>query len=247
MTDEHPSFLALDGLRLGLPHAAARAHLEACQACAVYVQGEGHGDFQADAPAGPPWLARARLAPPASARSAGWWKRPLLVWPAAVSALALTMALLVPRLRAGAPADETLAAAGTRQKGGPGLGVFIKRGESVFSWDGRAAVRPDDRLRFEVHPSGYRFVSVALRPADGAPPAVLYAGQLPPALSFLPTAFRVDDQGRQEVVSVILSNRPIPARLHVEAGEAPATEAWRQILVFDKSVPDASPARKETP
>jgi hypothetical protein len=122
-----------------------------------------------------------------------------------------------------------------REKGGPTLRVFVKRGERVFVWNGREAVRPGDRLAFEIHGVGAGFVSVALRSAASTP--VLYAGALAPGRPQLPVSFVVDDVGSAEVVSVITAQRPIDPKLHAEAERGRSgAEPWRQILVFPKVV-----------
>jgi hypothetical protein len=119
-----------------------------------------------------------------------------------------------------------------REKGGPAVTVFVKRGEDVFVWDGAGRLRPNDRLRLQVASAGFDHVSVASLGEDRAP-AVLYEGDLPAAPALLPLSFRVDEEGRRERLSVILGHRPIPPALH-EAAKDDA-QVWSQVLVFDKA------------
>jgi hypothetical protein len=155
----------------------------------------------------PPWLAQ--VGP-----------RRQRLWPVAAVALAAMVAFLVIRRP-----DEL------REKGGPAVTVFVKRGEEVFPWDGAGRLRADDRLRLRVVPAGYEHVSVASLD-DGRAPAVLYEGDLPAAPTLLPLSFRVEGEGGRERLSVILARRPIPPGLHEAApGDG---EVWRQVLVFER-------------
>jgi hypothetical protein len=238
----HPSYFALDGVRLAAPTdsdpatGSVRAHLRVCAACAAYVGGTSAGPA---APASmeplPTWLAGARLTAPVRAVAqqrasrASWdWRR----WWPALPVVALATLLLVPwphvgRHEAG-PGD-------VREKGTPSLRVFIKRGPKVFTWDGLERVRAGDHLRFEVHGAGTGFISVAARTVEDKVPTVLYAGRLIPATPLLPLSFQVDADPRADVVSVITATQPIDAQAHALADEAfSGAERSRQILVFRK-------------
>jgi hypothetical protein len=224
---EHPSFFALDRMRLGLgPRPEERAHLAACATCAAYVR--------RPAPDGPlPAWTDAAPVPPRRRRL------PRAVWPG-LAVVAVAAVLLIVRARPERPDG------GIREKGGPSVAVFVKRGEAVDLWDGRAAIRPGDRLRLQVRAPGYAFVSVASLSVQ--PPIVLYAGPLGARPTLLPAAFRVDGDGRQESLSVVLSHTPAPASAHDGTAEPPAGPAmWRQILVLAKEMPDASPERTAPP
>jgi hypothetical protein len=243
MTSTHLSFLALDGIRLGRPQdAGERAHLADCAACAGYLQ-------PAD-PAGlprPDWLSRASLAVGINDRSQSEarfhrGRRPW-IWLLALAPAAGAAALWLVAPRPGPRPVETPAAApgaatleqGTREKGTPAVRVFVKRDDRVFVWDGKRPVRPDDRLRLEVHRAGYRFVSVAGLPRSGLPPQILYQGPLDSGGPLLPISFRVDDRGTEEVLSVILGRAPVPERLHALAGPPDGeAQTWRQILLLEK-------------
>lgn len=219
MSEQHPSYYALDRLRLGDASAADRAHLEACAVCAAHLR----GPREAIEP--PPWLARARGARPSPRRR---------LWPGlslAAAAAVLVLVALGPWSReAGAPPPEVV-----REKGGPAVTLYVKRGDRVFTWNGRQAVRPGDRLRLRIDGAGHRQVSVASLLSDELPPVVLHDGSLAPGATFLPVGFGVDDQGHQEVLSIILAPDRVPPAWHRAGhGEAPPSGAWRQVLVLDK-------------
>ena len=239
---EHPSFLALDGLRLGrVPTEAERRHVAGCMACT------GHVHQQADTVRRelPAWLEQAAaVRPPPVRRPAwarAWWLLPVLPAVGVLLLLVGPLASSPSSLPSATPLTD-----GVREKAagpiGPAVRVFIKRGEQVFAWDGRADVLPADRLRLELRPAGYQYVSVGARSVAGTPPVVLYAGELDKRGALLPVSFRVDGQGAEEVLSVILAREPIPPRLHAQA-DAPADEArtWRQIIVLPKQPHRESP------
>jgi hypothetical protein len=217
VSEEHPSYYALDRLRAGLPGTEpVRAHVSSCASCAAHLQ--------AVAPAAPPWLAGVTLRPR---------RRRVLLWSAtatATAALGLVVAV-------GRPDQESA----IREKGSPSVEVFIRRGEEVFAWDGHRPVRPRDRLRLRLRGNGYDFVSVASLPDGDAAPAVLYEGSLAPGPVLLPLSFQVDDQGSAERLSVILGRRPMPAQLHAGRARVPE-DGWRQIIALDKERPEAGGA-----
>jgi hypothetical protein len=198
----HPSFYALDRARLGLAlDQADRDHVNRCETCSAHLA------RQQDPP---PWLAQIGPRGPRRRR----------LWPAAAAGLAAMVFFFVIRR----PAE-------VREKGGPVVTVFVKRGEDVFPWDGAGRLRANDRLRLRVAPGGYDHVSVASLGDDGEP-AVLYEGELPVGPFLLPLSFRVDDrQDGPERLSVMLGHRPIPPGLHQGGSK---DEVWRQVLVFDK-------------
>jgi hypothetical protein len=254
--NHHPSFYFLDGLRLGVDHqgdqraVAAQAHVRTCAVCAAYVRGSSVAGQDPGAQAAPSaaevpvpaWLGQATLAPPGArvAPVSISRRRLALLWPS-FSALAVAAVLVFAwqrgwHLSPAQPGQEP--AAGVREKGGPAVRVFVKRGAKVFAWDGRDPVQVDDRLRFEIHGASAGFISVASRPVDGRAPVVLYAGSLGAGVQLLPLSFRVDADGPAEVVSVITAGHPIAPDQHTQADEAfGGTDPWRQILIFTKGTP----------
>jgi hypothetical protein len=258
MSAGHPSFYALDRLRLGEPaRVDEREHLATCLTCAAYLR-----DPATPGAAAPPaWLSGVGLppapkSPPPPSTWAWPWRRPgwRLLVPSLVAGAAFAAALVV--LRPARPVDAP--ADGIRAKGSPAVQLFIKRGERVFPWTG-GAVHPGDRLRMEVNGAGFGFVSLAGRSPPEGKPVVLYDGALDAGAHLLPVSFRVDAEGKQEILSVIFGRRPVPVELHVQAQEtetgketdrpagpggghdegkhAGQTATWRQILVLDKENP----------
>ena len=246
----HPSFYALDALRLATPGTAAdpgsrlRSHLKDCTSCSAYLEGAGTSSPEARPPA---WLANAVTAPaPPVRRSPHRHRRFWPLVPAFAAVAAASVVLLVgQRAESPSPSFSPLASsphgrgADVREKGTPAVRVFVKRGAKVFDWDGLAPVRSNDRLRFEIHGAGKGFISVAARAWDGKPPTVIYEGALVSGPQLLPLSFQVDDDARADVVSVITSSRPIAAKLHTMVDEKRgAPGPWRQILVFKKEKPE---------
>jgi hypothetical protein len=215
MSDEHPSFLALEGRHLGVTDPALEAHVAGCERCGDYLRA-------LSAPLAPPsWL---QALPAPSARRA--W-RP---WMGLSLAFAAAAALVVAVPRARQPASETTA---VREKGAPALAVHLKRGATVVVWDGHTPLREGDRVRLEVQGSGYRFVSVASASAPGAAPLVMYAGPLATSgATLLPMSFRVSGGGYQEILDVVLAPGPIAAEAHARP-RAPE-DGWRQRLVLPR-------------
>lgn len=205
---EHPSPYALDRVALGAPPpAGVAAHLSACARCASELEVRRG----AEGPS-PPWLAAVRASPAPRPRRRWAWLLP-------VPALAVVGIVLAVALRPAQVAQVAPGADATREKGGPAVTVYVKRGDAVSAWDGRSPVRPGDRLRVGVRVAGYAHLSVASLPSPGAP-ALLYSGPAAPGgETLLPLSFRVDAAGPAEVLSVIASGEPIALSAHAEPPE----------------------------
>lgn len=218
---EHPSQYALDRAALGAPITPDLAeHLLGCPSCAAAASRLRARE------ASPPWLEGVRVGAPAPRRGRRWrWAIPL----AAALAASVPLAL---RTGAGAP-EPTLGA--TREKGVPAVVVYVKRGEVVTAWDGRAPLLPGDRLRIGVRAGPYAQLSVASLPSHGNP-TLLYAGPLAPrGETLLPVSFRVDADGSAEVLSVIASDAPVGLPAHTEPpGRSSDGRAWRARLELPK-------------
>jgi hypothetical protein len=118
--------------------------------------------------------------------------------------------------------------AAIREKGTPAIQVHLKRGDEVAPWATGTRLRAGDRLRLQIAPAGYRFVSVA---TGGAAPTVLFAGALDPRGStLLPASFRVDGADAEETLDVVLAAEPVPPAVH-RAPESPRG-GWRRRLTF---------------
>lgn len=200
----HPSQYALDRVALGAPVAPSCSdHVAGCPRCAEIVAS------RRAAPVRPAWLDTVRAPPARSARRSlprrlGW----AALLPAAVAAL-IAVALL-PGVRDRRADDEEI-----RAKGVPQVAVYLKRAEAVVAWDGHTPVRGGDRLRLGIRAPGFTHVSVASLPPSPAAPSLLYSGELSPAgETLLPIAFRVDEWGSAEVLSVVITTGPVPPGAH---------------------------------
>ena len=198
----HPSHYALDRAALGAAGAEVATHVERCARCARVVAA------RREAPASPAWVGAVHVG---EAARRSWWRgRRGWRWLVPIPALAAAGVLVMVTSR-----DVLVDAGEMRAKGGPSVTVHVKRGVAVAVWDGHTPLRTGDRLRLTVRASGFRRVSVASVGVPGAEPVMLYEGALEPgAETALPLSFRMDDGGRREVLSVILSRRPVPPSEH---------------------------------
>lgn len=201
----HPSYLELDRIALG---AAPGEHVASCPRCRAYVDSVAPIDGAA-----PGWVGAL----------AGGPRRPRWRWLGggamvlAVATIALVVAWPRPSRR---PASTA--------KGGPAVAVHIKRGDHVFTWDGRAAIQPGDRLRLEVSPAGFAHVGVFTPTGERLLP--LYHAELP-GTAVLPPAWEVDRAPGPEILVVVLSDRPVAdARLGALLSEG----AWLATLRLPK-------------
>ncbi len=219
----HPSFLELDRAALGLRSAELDQHVETCARCGAYL-----ARVMTRSEPIPAW---ARTPPTPDTRVGGWRAWLPRAWPvlatAAVAAV-LAVVVVVPE----SPGRDGPAYIGSKSV--PAVAVYIKRGEQVFVWDGRAPLVPEDLIRLKVASTEHGYVTVA-----GAPEwAVLFAGPLSAeAETALPTSWRVDAAGSEEVLRVIFSTEPLPADETVRLfSEAPRTDnLWTTELRLPKS------------
>lgn len=208
----HPSYLELDQLflaarGLGAPAGSWGSHCRDCAQCQRYLETL---ESRAAAPL-PQWIgALAQERPGLLARLRERWSRPLFLAPLlAAASLVLALAFRGSPLQRPMPeVPEGPDGPEVRAKGGPGVNVYIKRGERVTQWDGKMRLRAQDRIRLQVVGGGYAQVTVALQQPGGA--QVLYAGALQPsAPTPLPVSWQVSAPGAAEILAVILSAQPL--------------------------------------
>jgi len=208
--NSHPSFFVLDRLymdqRAGVTEEgthAERSHVEGCSRCRAYLAAL---DREAEKPL-PAWTHRQEAVSPWTRLYAVLF-RPSFVGPA-LGAVALVLIFLFPFRHRDDPALEHPA---ITAKGGPGVNVYVKRGEHVTLWDGRAPLYPRDRIRLEVAGAGFRHVTVASPKGTGASLTSLYTGPLRmDAPTQLPASWTLDEARGTETLHVILSHRPLSA------------------------------------
>ena len=152
----HPSFLALDRLALTQAvDAATLEHTATCATCSEYVAAIRKGQ---DVP-------RDAFLPRKPVRRI--WRRL-----AAAAIVAGTGAALVVGVKlATTPSSKKEY---TTVKGHPAVALYVKRGEQVFLWSSERHVMPGDRLRLEVAPDGFSYVTVLSKP-NGLPIATTHS------------------------------------------------------------------------
>jgi hypothetical protein len=221
---EHPSFLELDRLALGAAAGpSTRSHVTECAACREHI---ARVQSSAEVPA---WAARLARKESASAPVSRWR------WIGGGGlALAAATAILLFIARA-QDADPEF----TSVKGTPSVAVHVKRGDRVFLWDGQSPVWPDDRLRLQVSPDGFRYISVFSASASGDPAEaeLLYEAMLPPSSAsvLLPKAWQVDAAAGPETLVVVLSDRRVPiSALRSDPGAMARQGAWMTTLTLQK-------------
>jgi hypothetical protein len=212
----HPSHLRLDAFALGASgDPALHAHLAGCRRCAAVIAARRTPAEELA------WVGEVRIPRRRHRFPARAWLGPAL----ALAAAAVLAVAVGPRLPRGP---------GPRAKGTPAVAIYLKRGDTVQAWDGRARVRPGDRLRLGIRGGGFRQVSVASLPPGGAP-ALLYAGPLAAdGETLLPVSFRVDLRGDAEVVSVILADGSIAAGEHARAEPSARAGSWSVRITLPK-------------
>ncbi|WP_224364709.1 hypothetical protein [Hyalangium versicolor] len=221
---EHPSFLALDGLRWGGGTEAQRTHVAGCAVCAAHLEQMSR---PVDVPA---WARALEHERPRGWRSLwaggrGW------AWGSALVGVGAALLLVVSGVRS----REELPGPYVGIKGTPVVVVHVRHGQSVAPWDDTRTLVPGDSLRLEVAASGYPQVVVGSPTADGGF-QTLYTGVLPEGGEVLPASWRVDAEGEREQLVVVLSRAPLsPEALRQALAERSHTaEVWVTELQLPK-------------
>ncbi|WP_224249976.1 hypothetical protein [Hyalangium gracile] len=220
---EHPSYLELDRVGLGLASPASQEHVRRCGECSAYLERLVRTEPL------PAWVQVLREPAPPARMRAPWWRLlpPLL----ATGALASALLWLLPARNPPEPAAPYVGV-----KGVPAATVFIKRGDQVREWDGARPVLPGDSLRLRVSASGYRHVWVGTR-APGSDWIPLYEGPLAEGETLLPASWRVNATGDAEVLTLLVSRDGLEgAALERALADAPqGAEAWLMELRLPKT------------
>jgi hypothetical protein len=209
---KHVSSLELDSLILGGPASAAvLGHVGSCPVCSAYVAGAR--EFQRSQAGLPEWVvalgnsaAPSALPQPAFPPAARQRTGPVARWsrlgPPLLAAAALVGSLVLMRNVGSERPEPEHGYVG--RKGGPSVGVYVKRQERVFLWDGAASLHVGDRIRLSIAGAEYRHVAVLSEAQAGLVP--LYRGELR-APGELPVAWSIDAEGDAERLIVVLSHR----------------------------------------
>ena len=172
MEHEHLSFFELDQIAVSPGEPRDTALLD-CPRCAGYL-----AEVERALPA-PTWARELEEAP--RSRRRRWF-------PLFAGALAAAGSLFIYIHRA---ARVETAEDGIRDKGAPGVVLFVKHQSAVRRWDGKSAVAPDDSLMLEISPARYR--QLAVESVSGQGSTVLYQAALESgAKQLLPQSYRVD-------------------------------------------------------
>jgi hypothetical protein len=210
----HPSFLELDRLALGSADPQAAAHIESCETCRARVS------RVQQAPPVPAWVGN--LGSAKSSRRT-WWAGSV----GALAAIALVLIVVTPRRgRNGDPGA----------KGAPSVAVYVKRGDVVSLWDGRAPFSSGDALRLKISPQGFGRVAVASVQGDTI--TELYAGPVNArGESMLPPSWTLDGTPGPDVLLLVFSHAPLSedGLRRAAAGLPRTSEVWATRLALTKS------------
>jgi hypothetical protein len=210
----HPSFLQLDRFALGAANPQVAAHVEDCATCRAQVS------RAQQSPPVPAWVGEIRTA---KRLRRAWWLGGL----GAVAAVAvvLMIAMRPPRLDGD-----------TGAKGAPSVAIYVKRGEAISLWDGRAPFAPGEAFRVKISPQGFERVAIASLRGDAL--TELYAAPVNArGESVLPPSWTLDSEPGPEVLLLVFSHAPLSEDgLRGAAARLPRTrEVWATRLTLTKS------------
>lgn len=199
MRHEHPSFLALDRMHLGLAPAEVTAHVDDCAVCRQHLDGLGTvvaGGFGS-------------LQSTMNARRRTRWS-----WIAGFSSLAAAacaVLLFIGHRTAVSDVDQSVYVGA---KGFRSVWIYVKHGLETELWDGKKPIAPGDRLRLKIDPGTYRHVQIySLDAADSA--TLLFESDLVPGRTLtLPDAWEVDDAPAAERLFVVFGQQAVEPAWH---------------------------------
>lgn len=206
--EEHVSMFELDlYFATGAPDARIEEHVAGCERCGGYLaelarlqEGAALPELLA-LPRGRGLPARRAERGLGAGRSLGL----VMSLAAGLVVLGAVSALLLVSPSEDAPAVAV--------KGGPGIQLLVRRGESTRAWNGTSPVRAGDVLALRVACEEFERVAV-LVPSGQARErwSPLFQGDCPPAGEALPFTLVVDEQPGREEVAVVFSRSLLAAR-----------------------------------
>ncbi len=209
---EHPSFLALDRMHLGLASDEQRSHVGDCAACRAHLEAVSEPPL----PAGFGVLQRAIEA----RRRARWsWLGGAASLAAAACAVLLFVSHRPPRVEI----DES---GYVGAKGFRSVWIYVKHGLETELWDGKKPIAAGDRLRMKLDPGTYHHVQIYSLDADDSA-TLLFESELTPGQNLtLPDAWEVDGAQAPERLFVVFAQESIePAWRDWLTGKAPSNVA----------------------
>jgi hypothetical protein len=185
----HPSEMEFDLALVDNPGAPFTEHLAACERCRVRLErlrAEQSAFRDGDEPRRAARILHSRLQP----------GRRWLAFPALAAAAAVALLLLMPR-----PA--------IREKGGPAIALFVKRGDAVpFRWEG-APLEEGDAVQLEVQPAG--FPQVTVFSVDARCAVTLEHQQALEGASLIPASWTLRGAAGGERLYVVFSHHSVTA------------------------------------
>jgi hypothetical protein len=208
----HLSSFHLEAIRVGAAtreeQAWAEAHSQACERCATLAGDleRFRQEFAAGRLARPP-----RTAPAAPPRwPARRWAVVAVLGPLAAAA-GFALIARSPRKLAAPDQEPTVL-----EKGGPSLGIVVRRGERIFPARSGAPVRPRDQIRFVLRGVKQRYLLIAS--VDGSGRANVYVPYSGKESAPVTPADRLEIEG-----SIVLDEQPGPERIFALLSRTPLT------------------------
>jgi hypothetical protein len=202
----HPSYLELDRFALGAnQEPSTQDHVRDCETCRQHVERVCRAGVV------PEWVADVAIE---RKRSFRWrLKQRTALTVCAGGLVAAFVALLVAM-------PLTPETAGIAAKGTPAVGVYVKRNDRVFLWDGRASLEAGDFVRLKVAPSGYEYLTVMAfeARAGSASWTILFETSVEPTgETVLPGAWEIDDSRHREEMLIVFSVAPLAPAITANA------------------------------
>jgi hypothetical protein len=182
---EHPSFFALERLRLGEAEGEISAHVERCPRCSERLRAMEAEDRAFNA-------AHPTLRSLLGKRDRIDWIAPVLALAACTIAVALAL-----------PDPET-----TRAKGDTRVELLVRRGDQTFAWDERP-LRQGDTLLFRYTSARSHMMLAGVEDSGDVSIFVQDAALEPGQNRIAPQGLELDDHAGSERIILLLSDEPL--------------------------------------
>ena len=228
--DRKPSYLELDRHLLGEARSE-RAERALAEDPGAQLHREA---LEAERGIVPGWV-REQAERAEHARKRKLWPR--LLWLSPALLIAGALAVIHPTPGSG-PSSERAPFGYVGRKGVPTVGVFIRRGERVFLWDGSSALEAHDAIRLQVAPAEFRHVSLFALDPRGRLKRLAEQPLQPHLEVLLSGAWQLDAAPDSERLLIVFSASQLPRDSSLEGLETLAGrgELWITRLLFPKKV-----------